>query len=299
MVSLLALAAGPGRAQAPPQFATSAEAVYVEAFVTRRGEPLTGLTGADFVLFDHGVRQSAELVDAAQVPLEVVLVFDTSDSVSGPSLQLLQGAALAFLAGLKPMDRVRLLTFSHELTDHLGGTRDPDAARRAIARLTAGGSTALFDAAYAGLALCEGLAGRPLLLLFSDGADTMSWLDQAAVLEVARESNALVYVVAAGSTSGPALHREPGREGELAERDPRRRFLRRLSEDSGGRLLLSPSPEELRGAFLGILAELRTRYLLSFVPRCASREGWHELEVKLHAKAHVRSRRGYFRGPAG
>ena len=110
--------------------------------------------------------------------------------------------------------------------------------------------------------------------------------------EAARESGAVLYVVAIGDRD--VLWPAPP-DVRSNQRDPP--FVEILAHLTGGRLLLSGSATGLRDAFLTILAETRTRYLLSYVPR-DTRAGWHELTVKLRgAKGEVRARRGYLRRP--
>ena len=76
-------------AQAPPVFRSTIEAVYVDVFVSRGGQPIPGLQDSSFELKDNGVRQAVELVAAESMPLRAVLVFDASSSVIGGRLAAL------------------------------------------------------------------------------------------------------------------------------------------------------------------------------------------------------------------
>jgi hypothetical protein len=72
------------------------------------------------------------------------------------------------------------------------------------------------------------------------------------------------------------------------------RLLRNLTEASGGHLIETSSTAELEKIFLSVLAEMKTRYLLTYHPTNTER-GWHAVEVKLKGqKANIRARRGYF-----
>jgi hypothetical protein len=111
-------------AQAPqtPTFGVSVETVYVDAFVTRAGQHLPGLSASDFVVKDNGVAQEVELVAAETLPLLAVLAFDCSASVAGRKLVELRAAGTAFLDSLRPIDQVGLLSFSAELAWLAGPT---------------------------------------------------------------------------------------------------------------------------------------------------------------------------------
>ena len=80
-----------------PTFAARVESVRVDALVTENGQPVPGLGPADFDVFDNGVRQDVDLVSFEQVPLDVVLVLDMSDSVAGERLDHLRSASDAAL----------------------------------------------------------------------------------------------------------------------------------------------------------------------------------------------------------
>jgi VWFA-related protein len=269
----------------PPTFGVRVARVYVDAFVTRGGRPLRGLAAADFELKDEGVVQEVELVGADTLPLLAVLVFDTSSSVAGPKLVSLRSAAEAFLDGLRPSDEAGLLAFSHEIEWLAPPSADRNRIRRALDGMKARGATAALDALYAGLVL-PATPARSLVVMFSDGEDNMSWLDDRQVRTVAERSNALVHVVALAPRDAPA---------EEAEH---LRGLRRIAEATGGRLWTAASPERLQGAFADVARAMNERYILRYEPRnLKKRAGWHRIEVRLRREsAEVRARRGYWIG---
>jgi VWFA-related protein len=277
------LLAAPLVAEQVPTFKAAVEAVYVDVFVTRDGQAVEGLTAADFEVRDNDVKQDVTLVSVEDVPTVAVMVFDVSASVAGARLAHLRAAGHALLERLRPQDQPALVTFSHELhvAVPLGGDRS--AVRRALDRLDASGHTALWDGLYVGLKLPAG-PGRPMLVLFTDGEDDLSWLTGAQVLKVARESEAVVHVVAIAQ---PA---EPDAFGafQLGR-------VREIAEATGGRLWHAEASAQLERTFLRILAEMQSRYLLSYAPTAVAREGWHRLSVKVRGrKGTVRSRSGYF-----
>ena len=140
------------------------------------------------------------------------------------------------------------------------------------------GQTALVDGTSAAIALAGSDVGRSLLIVFSDGVDTASFLSPDVVLQSARRSDVVVYGVAMRSRIEPT-------------------FLKHLGELTGGAVLEIESTTDLSQTFLRILEEFRQRYLLSFSPRGVSPTGWHRLEVRVKGRrATVNARAGYQAG---
>jgi len=285
---LLLLAALPAAtAQDIAVFRTRADLIYVDVFVTRGGVPVRGLAVEAFDVRDDGRHREVELIALEEVPLEARLLFDVSRSLQGQRLEHLRDAGRSFLPGLGPRDRVGLVTFSAEVRERLPPTGDPAALSRALDRLQAGGMTALYDGLYATL-LLDGGPGRRMIVLFSDGADTVSWLGERQVLRVVEESNVLIHAVAVGAGHGTA-------GDDAAGQSSRFDVLERIAERTGGQLWLASSSVELEAAFGRIIDAMKSRYLLRLEPRERLRPGHHRLEVRLRGPAaEVRHRPTYF-----
>jgi VWFA-related protein len=278
LVTVGAVAVGTGAAIQPPAYSTKIESVRVDVLVTDGGKPLLGLRPADFDVLDDGVPQQVDLVSFEQIPLNVILALDMSDSVAGERLAQLQDAGGAVLAGLAKDDQAALVTFSNfvSLASPLSG-RVAD-TRRALDDAYGYGATSLVDGVYAAMQVGESDAGRALLIVFSDGLDTSSWLTADAVLDAARRSDAVAYSAAIG-------------EGASSS------FLRELSALTGGTLYKIESTRDLRAAFVRILEEFRHRYLISYSPRGVPQSGWHRLDVKVkNRRATIKARPGYLAG---
>ncbi|MCU1382193.1 MAG: hypothetical protein JWL71_890 [Acidobacteria bacterium] len=276
-VALVLLECG-GAAQQRAPFTSKVEAVRVDVLVTDNGQVLRGLGPADFELFDNGVPQRVDLVSFDQIPLNVILALDMSDSVAGDRLEQLRGAGAGLLQALKPDDQAALIAFSHVV--QLGSKLTPDlaAVRDALAAARGSGMTALVDGTYAGIMVGESDAGRGLLIVFSDGVDTSSWLRADLVLDAARRADVVVYGVSLVSPSKPE-------------------FLRDVTTITGGRLFEIEKTANLRATFLGILAEFRQRYLVSYTPDGVAQQGWHKLDVRVkNRRATVKARPGYLAG---
>ena len=279
----------------------SVDAVRVDVLVTRGGTPLGGLTGADFEVRDNGVLQEITALAFDQVPLSVMFVVDASASVSGPSMVRLRDAATQAQRLLRDGDRVSVLSFASGVRLELPWTDHPAPAFIGFDGLARGRFTRLFDATFAALGAIDPSAARSLILLFTDGDDTASWLSGEAVLAAARRSHAVVYGI-----GPPTDARRPGfrldlRSGvqPLEQVSPaalREAFLPALARVTGGRYLALPREGSLADAYRRILAEARQRYLLTYTPTGVEASGWHDLDVRVKKRgAQVTARRGYLR----
>lgn len=301
-------------------FRSTTEVVLVDVLVTRGNTPVPDLRAEDFEVRDSGQRQKVDLVSLESMPVDLLMALDVSASLNGQQLERLKGAARAAVAALRPIDRAHLLTFSNDVKRGTDWTDDREQINRAIDALAASGWTSLFDATFAALTLPDTPGRRPLLLVFTDGADTSSWLTAAEVLTIAEQSRLTVYGVSAtadrptvtvtqafGGTSTARttnLNREldkvaPARLRERLLSDPfgfRSLFLRVIVNDTGGELLHTASAADLRTMFLNVIDRFSRRYLLSYTPTGVPRAGWHPIEVRLKdGSMKVTARRGYSR----
>jgi VWFA-related protein len=259
-------------------FSSGVEAVRVDVLVTRSGRPVRDLRPQDFALFDDGVEQQVDFASFEQIPLNVVIGLDMSSSVAGERLEHLRAAVRALLEDLREDDQAGLVTFGHAVAIASELTRDRSRVREALDAARPRGQTSLVDASFTALALGESDVGRALVILFSDGLDTSSWLNPDAVLRIARRTDAVVYAVCVRGAARPE-------------------FLRDLADITGGDLLQVESVKDVSATFLAILNEFRHRYLLSYSPRGVSKDGWHRLEVRVRqGGVAVRSRPGYLAG---
>ena len=261
-----------------PTFSAKREAVRTDVLVTDRGKVVTGLGPADFDVRDNGVPQTVDLVSFQQLPLNVFLAFDASTSVSGERLMDLQRAGSTLLDRLAKGDRSALLTFSFSVQLRERLTEATDRVRTALSRVQPFGDTSLVDGAYAAIMLDPADGGRNLLLIFSDGLDTASWLTPERVLDSAKRSDMVVY-------------------GVSSRRPEESKFLEDLTELTGGTTLRVDSTKDLSAAFLKILDEFRQRYLISFSPTGVAGDGWHRLDVRVkNRRLTVKARAGYQAG---
>ena len=261
-----------------PTFSSRVEAVRVDVLVKDRGQVVRGLGPQDFEVRDEGVLQDIDLVRLEQVPLNVILGLDVSQSVTGERLEHLLAASNTLLDRLNGDDRAALLTFSHAVRLRQELTGDIARVREALDAVEPIGQTSLVDGTSAAIALSGSDVGRSLLIVFSDGVDTSSFLSSEIVLQSARRADVVTYGVAVRSRISP-------------------KFLRELGELTGGSVIEIESTKDLSQTFLRVLDEFRQRYLLSFTPRGVPTTGWHRLEVRVKGRrGTVSARAGYQAG---
>ena len=262
-------------------FHSAVSVVRLDVLATDGRRPLTGLTAADFEVRDNRELQTVDALFAEHEPLDILFTFDRSASTRGDTIGHLRDSARAILAALGDDDRAGLLVFNHtvRLTVPLGPAA---AVADALDGIEPDGATALFDAASVALNLTAASTRRTLILLFTDGTDTLSWLPAATMLDEAHASDAVVYAVAMRDRTAA---RDVVDTGESQ--------MRRLSESTGGRLLRADEPAELRQRFLDVLGEMRARYVLSYAPPSTA-PGWHAVTVRVKShSARVSARDGY------
>lgn len=286
----------------PPQvFRTAVDAVRVDVLVTDGRVPVGGLTSADFELRDNGVTQTIDDLQIGEVSFSVMLALDVSGSMEGTPLGHLRDGARAALEALQPDDRAALMAFNHVITAPTAWTSNRQGLNSAIDALQAVGGTSLFDAALSAIVQRDPEPGRRnLLIVFSDGRDTSSWLPDFAALDLATRADIVVYGVTLDSgrrSPRPDLNRRSGiRLTPDQTISSSADFLTELAERTGGAGVTS-SLGGLRRAFAKIVNDFRSRYVLTYTPRNVSATGWHRIEVTLTSrKGNVTARRGYERG---
>ncbi len=301
LVLAFAVAHPPGPVAGAQVFRAGVDGVAVDVLVTRDGRPVPGLTAGDFELRDDGRLQKVESIAIQDVPVTLLLVLDTSESVAGRPLDHLKDAAHAAAAALGPEDTVGLITFSHRVQMRATPAAPRGAIDAALASLEADGATPLYDAVFAAIALRERSPGRTIVLVFSDGDDTVSWLDPRDVLESAQRSDVVVYGVSLQRSLD--VHDLADRKRQTLERqwfhrEPQlygRYFLPLVTEHTGGTLVAAES-SRIREVFVALVREFRSRYVLTYQPRGVAADGWHTIDVRLKGRhADVRARRGYLR----
>lgn len=287
LLCLLAAVAGlPAVSEAQaPTFRAAVEAVRVDVSVMRGVTPVSGLTASNFALVDSGVPQVIDRVSVDTVPLNIVLALDTSGSLSSDGLSHLVDAARGLVQMLKPEDSAALLTFDEPAHLRVPMTQDRGAVLSALGQLKADGATALYDAVFLGMQIRpQTTDARSVMLIFSDGRDTASWLSRANIIEATRRSGVIAHVVELRPESWLGNASVAASEA-----------LDDIADAAGGRRWSARSSGNLRELFVQVLEELRSRYLLTYYPSGVARDGWHDVKVTVKgARGDVIARPGYF-----
>jgi Ca-activated chloride channel homolog len=280
--------------QSEPATTLRVDVNLVNVFVTvtdAHGAPIGGLTKENFVLKEDDHEQKIAVFDKeSALPLSIALAIDTSLSTRH-DLPLEQTSAKRFAHGiLRPVDALCVYGFSEVVTESTRGfTSDLKRVDEAVDHIRVGAATALYDAIYFASRSLDSRKGRKVIVLITDGGDTVSKIDYKEAARAAEEAEAIVYsiiIVPIESSAG----RETGGEHALIQ----------LSDDTGGKYYYATSPEELDVAFHKISDELRTQYLLAYYP--SQRTSFSEFRriavnitaVPEAAAYHVRHRAGYY-----
>jgi Ca-activated chloride channel homolog len=261
------------------QFTSSVNLVEVYATVTdRHGEPIAGLTAADFRVAEDGAPQTISAFASGEFPLSMAIGLDRSFSMGGADnrLGVAKSAARTLVGALRPADQVMIIAIGGETAIAAPLSTDRAAALAAIDRLDAWGTTPLYDATLGALDAIQPARGRRALVLLSDGTDRYSETTAAELLDRARRHDALIYPVAIGAARPPVF----------AE----------LAAATGGRSFFAREPAALVSTMTTIARELRSQYLLGYAPARERTAGpsWHAIDVTVaRPDVRVRSRTGY------
>jgi VWFA-related protein len=257
-------------------FRSGTDVVAVDVAVKEGQRVVADLTAQDFEVLDSGERQLVDDVVFGAVPIETTLVVDMSGSVDGPLLRAIQSAVIGVQARLRESDRLNLMRFNHRIAEA------PVPVRADLTRLLASpvGQTSLIDAVVAGLIRPRAAGARQLLILFTDGGDSMSFLDESTALAVASRTDTAVFVVAVTDNIARLAHRA---------------LFEALTEATGGRFAILGRNGNLSGAFVQALDDFRQSYVLRYTVRGEPRPGWHPVDVRVlrSGRFDVRARRGY------
>lgn len=280
--------------QSEPAETLKVDVNLVNVFVTvtdTHGAPIGGLKKENFILLEDGKEQKISVFDReSALPLSIALAIDTSLSTRH-DLPLEQASAKRFAhAIMRPIDALSVYGFSEVVRESTSGfTPDLKRIDDGIDHIRVGAATALYDAIYLVSRSLDRRKGRKVIVLITDGGDTISKVDYKQAVRAAEEAEAIVYsiiIVPIENSAG----RETGGEHALIQ----------LSEDTGGKYYYATSMAQLDEAFNKISEELRTQYLLAYYPsQRTSFSEFRRIEVRVVGVADtssykIRHRAGYY-----
>ena len=276
--------------QSAPQFRSRTDLVRIPLVVSGKdGVILRGLKAADFVVTEDGVAQTisafSEGAPGEELPLHAGLLLDVSESMEG-DLRPAQNAVVQFISALDEAADVTFVDFdsSIRLTRFSKGSYPRLFERIRSAKAT--GGTALYDAIGAYLETAHARGGQHVLLVYTDGGDSLSRMSYPHLIDALRFSNVIVY------TLGYLDNQSTTARGILQQR------LLAMSRETGGDAFFPSSVRELQSVYARILDELGSRYTIGYESTNSKADGkFRKVQVKLanpDAKnARIRSRSGY------
>jgi Ca-activated chloride channel homolog len=297
---LLAAPAGLRQAPDPAQdqvFRSGASLVALNVSVMdgRGHKFVTDLSRNDFAIFEDGVQQQVSFFESSQVPVDLILMLDTSSSMSD-KMAAVHEAAINFLRILRSGDRGAVVSFA----DHVQILEElsPDRAKleQAVNQTGARGGTALNNALYVSLRQFggatreDGPVRRRAIALLTDGDDTSSVVNFDDVMALARKAGINVYTIALQST--PAGMATPGRRFLSTSQFS----LKSLAQETGAEAFFPAQVTELQGVYSSIAQELSSQYSIGYTPSNSRADGRYRrivVRVVSHPEMRPRARAGY------
>ncbi|HSK11297.1 MAG TPA: VWA domain-containing protein [Vicinamibacterales bacterium] len=283
-LALLPIVGPPLAGQQAPTFRAGTRMVPVYTTVTdQAGRLVPGLDQADFEVYDDGQPRPITVFSREVQPISVVVMLDTSASMTA-NIGLVAAGAEQFFIRLLPGDRAMAGAFNDKIQLASGLTGDRDELIASLRDLDFGNPTRLWDAVAAGLDELKTVEGRKVVLVFSDGEDTSSSLGRGTVTERARAEDVMVYAI------GLRSDYFNGRQRVRTRPD---RGLRGVAEETGGGYFELEKTDALTSTFTRVSEELRRQYLIGFTTD--DHDGKvHKLEVRVKQPGmKARARRSY------
>lgn len=186
---------------------------------------------------------------------------------------------------LRPQDRAAFYAFNHDVYLRQDLTSSLSALETAVRGLEARGATALYDAIFIAARRLEREPGRRVIIVVSDGQNTVSRVTRERALEEVNRTDAIIFGIC------PIIRTEyddflppPDNDFDL------------LCRQTGGRVFMVTSLSELTTGFAQLEAELRAQYVLSYYSSNDARDGrFRRIEVRVKRPGvTVRARSGYY-----
>ena len=259
-----------------------------------KGAPVSGLGRDDFEILEDGKVQKIVVFEKeSSTPLSIVLAIDTSDSV-WTNERLEKSAAKHFVnALLRDQDELDLMEFSEVVREMVPFTNQKKRIETGIGELHMGGATALYDAIYLASQRLQDTSGangrRRVVVLITDGGDTVKGSRYTQALEQAQRAGAMVYSIIIVPIYADA-GRNTGGEHALIE----------MASDTGGKYYYVVDKTDLEPAFAKVSDDLRTQYVLGYyAPQRGADASFRTIKVRmkdpaLQGKYQLRYRTGYY-----
>ena len=253
-----------------------------------RGAAVTNLKIEDFDLLVDGEPKPISDIYRAETPVRMAMLFDNSGSLDA-SREFEKHAAMRFFRSvMRPVDQAAIYSVSTTVELSQEMTNNVSLLERTIDLYgKPEGATSLYDAIFAALSYLKPYAGRRVIVIVSDGRDTVSREDHdfEATLNRLSSDECQVYVVQTG------LYDNANVRDLTAERR-----MQAFAAQTGGEAYIPKTVSELDDTFAQISADLAQQYILSYYPASDKRDGkYHQIVVKVKTKdaTRVRARKGF------
>jgi Ca-activated chloride channel homolog len=244
------------------------------------------LVQEDFEVLDNDKPQPLILFENETQPISVVIMLDTSGSMT-LTLDLLRQAAEQFVLRLLPADTARVGAFNDKIQFNSRFMKDRDQLITDIKNLDYGNGTRLWDAIAASLDELKGIEGRRVVLVFTDGDDTESRTSLGKVIDRARADEVMIYAI--------GLESRYKIDGRMIVSKPDG-GLRKVADETGGGYFELQKTSELSTTFTRVAQELHSQYVLGFTPTALDGR-IHKLSVRVKKPGmNARARRSYLAG---
>ena len=283
---------------------------------TKSGGLVANMNKEDFTISENGEKQEIKyFARETDLPLTIGLLVDVSLSQERLIDTERQAASQFFSTVLREKDLAFLISFGQDAELIQDYTNSHKLLQRGLDGLRANGpvgglhpgpvptasqprGTILFDTVYmASAEQLKGQVGRKALVIITDGVDQGSRYKIDQAIKAAQLADAIIYGVyyvdqaAYGYGWGMG-----GGFGNVGDRD-----LRRMAEETGGRVLRVDRKHTLQDVFREIQEEMRSQYAIGYSPTNPNKDGgFRKIDVKLMDKElKAQARKGYFAVAAG
>jgi Ca-activated chloride channel family protein len=295
LIAQMTLTANPGARLSAQDTTLHVDVKLVNVFASvtdRNGAIVGGLSRDDFTLAEDGRAQQIAIFERqSNMPLDLTLAIDTSDSVV-KDLALERRAARRFVeAILRPQDRMSLLGFASVVSELAPFTNKASKIERGIDHLRGGGGTAFYNSILLGSQQLGKQRGRKVLMVVSDGDDTVKGATYAQALEQALRDEVTIYCLIEVPIEASAGRDLRGEHALIA-----------LAEQTGGKSFYV-SADGLDKAFAEVSEDLRTQYFLAYYPHNQEPgTNFHRIQLTIPKAAaesyNIRYRTGYYNDSA-
>jgi Ca-activated chloride channel family protein len=254
----------------------------VEVYATirdRNGRYVDSLTGGQFEVRDNGEAQSLVAFESNSSRLSCAILLDTTGSMA-EALPTVKNSVIKLMDALRDEDAVAVYAFANGMSRLQDFTSDKAAAKQAVLRTRAAGSTALFDAISEVAREIAPRSGKKAIIVFTDGKDNASVLNSKSAVDRARKTGVPVYTIA---------------EGEALQSKPLLDELKDISQSTSAVTFQAHKTTDISAVFQEISKDLQHTYMLAYKPPLDTTQRWRTIQLAVPGMkdAKIRAKEGY------